>query len=245
MKRIITGLLLLLCCAALAGCGKNDITLTKEENDLIAEYIAGILMKYSYENEWKYQKLNSSNSATTSDKSGQTPTKSPSQPQAVAESTQNTKASTPVKGDITENKDLLTSLPEALGLSGVTLTYKDYITGNSYPVDDYILSVPAQSGCKVVAVELKLTNTGNSAVVLNSSTGSVSIKLMAGDKNVNSYASMLKNDLTTLKNVSLSAGESKDVVVLFQVKESDANSIAGSVMSATSSGASLGSITLN
>ena len=56
---------------------------------------------------------------------------------------------------------------------------------------------------------------------------------------------MLKNNITTLKNVSLAAGESKEVVVLFQVKESDANSLAGLVMSATSSGTSLGSLTIN
>lgn len=62
---------------------------------------------------------------------------------------------------------------------------------------------------------------------------------------VSNYASMLKNDITTLKNVSLAAGESKEVVVLFQVKESDANSLAGLVMSATSSGTSLGSLTIN
>ncbi|MFR2511270.1 MAG: hypothetical protein ACLS9K_03480 [Lachnospira eligens] len=49
---------------------------------------------------------------------------------------------------------------------------------------------------------------------------------------------MLQNDITTLKNVSLAAGERKEVVVLFQVK-SDANSLAGLVMSATSSGTSL------
>ena len=55
----------------------------------------------------------------------------------------------------------------------------------------------------------------------------------------------LKNDITALKNVSLAAGASKDVVVLFQVKESDASSVAGSSMTATSSGTSLGSLTIN
>ena len=55
----------------------------------------------------------------------------------------------------------------------------------------------------------------------------------------------MKNDITALKNVSLAAGASKDVVVLFQVKESDASSVAGSSMTATSSGTSLGSLTIN
>ena len=59
MKKVITGLLVLLCISALTGCGKDDVTLTNEDNDLVAEYIAGTLLKYSYDNEWKYQKLNS------------------------------------------------------------------------------------------------------------------------------------------------------------------------------------------
>ena len=51
MKKVITGLLVLLCISALTGCGKDDVTLTNEDNDLVAEYIAGTLLKYSYDNE--------------------------------------------------------------------------------------------------------------------------------------------------------------------------------------------------
>ena len=65
MKKIFTVACVLLCCISLAGCGKNDISLTTEQNDLVAEYIAGTLLKYSYENEWKYQKLNSAGNTYT------------------------------------------------------------------------------------------------------------------------------------------------------------------------------------
>ena len=65
MKKIFTVAGVLLCCISLAGCGKNDISLTTEQNDLVAEYIAGTLLKYSYENEWKYQKLNSAGNTYT------------------------------------------------------------------------------------------------------------------------------------------------------------------------------------
>ena len=71
MKKVITGLLVLLCISALTGCGKDDVTSTNEDNDLVAEYIAGTLLKYSYENEWKYQKLNSAqNGGGTTSSSG-------------------------------------------------------------------------------------------------------------------------------------------------------------------------------
>ena len=219
MKKVITGLLVLLCISALTGCGKDDVTLTNEDNDLVAEYIAGTLLKYSYENEWKYQKLNSAqNGGGTTSSSG---IQKPSQTQSATTGHNNTIQTTKASGNSANaSADLLTGLPTALGFNGVTLTYKDYTVGNQYPAENYVVSVPSQTGCKVVAVEMTLTNTSN-------------------------YASMLKNDITTLKNVSLAAGESKEVVVLFQVKESDANSLAGLVMSATSSGTSLGSLTIN
>lgn len=251
MKKVITGLLVLLCMAALTGCGKNDISLTNEENDLVAEYIAGTLLKYSYDNEWKYQKLNTAQKTGVTTTAGtnsstRTPTQSQAgnsqKPTASSSSAASTTASASGKAGTTST-DLMGSLPSALGLSGVTVKYKDYVTGSSYPSDAYV-SVPAQSGCEVVAVELTLTNTSGQAVTLNSS-GNVTFKLEVGGTVVSNYASILKNDITTLKNVSLAAGASKDVVVLFQVKESDASLVAGSSMTATSSGTSLGSLTIN
>lgn len=252
MKKFLTGLLVLLCMAALTGCGKNDISLTNEENDLVAEYIAGTLLKYSYDNEWKYQKLNTAQKTGVTTTAGtNSSTQTPSQSQAgnsqkptASSSSAASTATVSASGTAgTTSTDLIGSLPSALGLSGVTVKYKDYVTGSSYPSDAYI-SVPAQQGYKVVAVELTLTNTSGQAVTLNSS-GNVTFKLEVGGTGVVNYASMLKNDITALKNVSLAAGASKDVVVLFQVKESDASSVAGSSMTATSSGTSLGSLTIN
>lgn len=252
MKKFLTGLLVLLCMAALTGCGKNDISLTNEENDLVAEYIAGTLLKYSYDNEWKYQKLNTAQKTGVTTTAGtNSSTQTPSQSQAgnsqkptASSSSAASTATVSASGTVgTTSTDLIGSLPSALGLSGVTVKYKDYVTGSSYPSDAYI-SVPAQQGYKVVAVELTLTNTSGQAVTLNSS-GNVTFKLEVGGTGVVNYASMLKNDITALKNVSLAAGASKDVVILFQVKESDANSVAGSSMTATSSGTSLGSLTIN
>lgn len=252
MKKVITGLLVLLCISALTGCGKDDVTLTNEDNDLVAEYIAGTLLKYSYDNEWKYQKLNSAQKTGVTTTAGtNSSTQTPSQSQAgnsqkptASSSSAASTATVSASGTAgTTSTDLIGSLPSALGLSGVTVKYKDYVTGSSYPSDAYI-SVPAQSGCEVVAVELTLTNTSGQAVTLNSS-GNVTFKLEVGGTGVSNYASILKNDITALKNVSLAAGASKDVVVLFQVKESDANSVAGASMSATSYGTSLGSLTIN
>ena len=57
MKRLALAALCMVGVFALSGCGDN-VTLTEEQNDMIAEYVAGSLLKHSYDNEWKYTKLN-------------------------------------------------------------------------------------------------------------------------------------------------------------------------------------------
>ena len=97
MKKVITGLLVLLCISALTGCGKDDVTLTNEDNDLVAEYIAGTLLKYSYDNEWKYQKLNSAqNGGGTISSSG---IQKPSQTQSAITGHNNTIQTTKASGN--------------------------------------------------------------------------------------------------------------------------------------------------
>ena len=56
MKRLAALGLVFVLMFSFTGC-KGDIELNKEDNDHVAEYIAGVLLKYSYENEWEYQKL--------------------------------------------------------------------------------------------------------------------------------------------------------------------------------------------
>ena len=58
-------------------------------------------------------------------------------------------------------------LSEALGLSGVTVSYKDVSIGDRYPTDAYAVCVPADSGCKVVAVEFTIKNNGASPITAN------------------------------------------------------------------------------
>ena len=44
------------CMLTVTGCGSN-VTLNTEQNDMVSEYIAGVLLKHSYENQWEYEKL--------------------------------------------------------------------------------------------------------------------------------------------------------------------------------------------
>lgn len=255
MKRISVIAIVCLMCFALVGCGKNDITLTKEQNDLIAEYIAGTLLKYSYDNEWKMQKLNSALNTYTPSKpqNEQKETSSATKPStgvttgATTGSTIGTTTGTTTSAGNTqtgEKTDPLEALPQLLGMTNVDISYKSYTVADSYPEGSYILSVPANQGCKIVAVEFTLKNNSAQDAVITTKGNSVSMKLSVSGNGEAAYSSMLKNDLLNLNNFKINAGSSEDVFVLFMIDEADAASVAGSVLSVSSSGASVGTMTV-
>ena len=101
MKKILAICLGAAIAITATGCG-DKVTLTEEQNDLIAEYVAGVMLKHSYDNEWNYQKLDIAkntynskgsinNSAATNNTVGSTQASTVlSQPAAQSQTTQQT-----------------------------------------------------------------------------------------------------------------------------------------------------------
>lgn len=240
MKRLAALGLVFVLMFSFTGC-KGDIELNKEDNDHVAEYIAGVLLKYSYENEWEYQKLK--NSALTNYQnsvSGKTQTSSGN---TKANSGSKNTAST--SGSISQSGlGVMEQFASALGLDNAQITYKTYQAGDRYPTDEYSISVPAKSGCKVVALEFEIKNNGSSQITANTSSKGVSIKLTVGDKTVAESATLLKNDILQLKNVSINAGSSYTAAAIFQVPESNISAISGATAVISVNGASIGTINI-
>ena len=89
--------------------------------------------------------------------------------------------------------------------------------GERYPTEAYAVCVPADSGCKVVAVEFAIKNTGSAAVTATTKSSSVTMKLNIGGGTYNQYKSMLKDDICGLDGVSIKPGDSYTAVAIFQV----------------------------
>lgn len=218
MKKLALAALCMVSVFALSGCGDN-VTLTEEQNDMIAEYVAGSLLKHSYDNEWKYTKLNSSSSGrTSSTNSTVSGTTASTKAVTVTATTAASGAGASSVGEATT----ASSLSEALGLSGVEVKYKDISIGDRYPTEAYAVCVPADSGCKVVAVEFTLKNTGTAAVTATTKSSSVTMKLNMGSGTYNQYKSMLKDDICGLDGVSIKPGESYTAAAIFQVPKDSA-----------------------
>lgn len=223
MKKIAIAVLSAVCVFALAGCA-DDVTMDNEQNDIVAEYIAGTLLRHSYANEWKYSKLSnptfnkSGQSTTTTGKNNTTGTTAANKQTTTAVGQTGTTSTT----GTTQAGIKAASITEALGLSGVTVSYKKVSVGNRYPTDAYAVCVPADSGCKVVAVEFTIKNTGSAVYNATTKSANVTMKLSAGSGTYTQYKSMLKNDICNLDKVTINAGEEYTAAAVFQVSTTDA-----------------------
>ncbi len=223
MKKIAIAVLSAVCVFALAGCA-DDVTMDNEQNDIVAEYIAGTLLRHSYANEWKYSKLSnptfnkSGQSTTTTGKNNTTGTTAANKQTTTAVGQTGTTSAT----GTTQAGIKAASITEALGLSGVTVSYKKVSVGNRYPTDAYAVCVPADSGCKVVAVEFTIKNTGSAVYNATTKSANVTMKLSAGSGTYTQYKSMLKNDICNLDKVTINAGEEYTAAAVFQVSTTDA-----------------------
>ena len=219
VKKSIAVLLVGLLLTSLAGCG-DDITLDKRENDLVAEYIAGVMLKYSYDNEWKYTKV--SNALNKYQSNGTIP---PSAVTGTGSRQENsTAASSKPSGNQSASVNVYAAMSDALGLTGADISFKSYTVGTRYPMDEYAVCFSAKDGYKIVTLEFNIKNNSGSDMVMNTASKQVTMKLDIGGKSVVQSASMLYNDIISLNKVKLAAGDSYTAVACFQVPEANASS---------------------
>lgn len=260
MKKLAVVLLVCVMAFSFTGCGKNDITLSNEQSDLIAEYIAGTLLKYSYDNEWDYQKLNNSlntykGGTLSADTSGTKEQVKQNQNTNNANSASNSgnagnsgnsgNTGSLGTGNTKTSTDVLTALADAYGLNGATIKYKQSVVGERYPMGEYVICVPANQGCNVAAVEFTIKNNNTSAITVNTPDSDVSMKLTVNGTSVVSYETMLKNDLNRLNSVTIQPDEEYTAVVVFQLKKDLGDSISGGTLTINKGSLSIGTLTVN
>lgn len=98
--------------------------------------------------------------------------------------------------------------------SQVTKTYKE---GSAYLVD-------AESGKTFYVMKFRLTNTTDKDVVVDNAQKSPIVKLISDAVKVKSEVTFLSTDFSTYQG-TISAGESVETILLFEVSESVANQI--------------------
>ncbi|MDO5574238.1 MAG: hypothetical protein Q4G60_09725 [bacterium] len=215
MKKVHAVLSLILCVTLLGGCGLiPEVQLSEEESVLVAEYAAGLLLKYD-------QQHNNGLMEITSDPIVvETPA-----PEADAAVTDTTGSDTG-----TDNSDLVAGMtaeaPElaaALGIPDFLVTYTGYETCDIYPEqeeDELAFSIQARQGYDLLILHFDLTNPGTEAAECDVVTNAPLFRaLINQDLRINSQTTILLNDLSVYSG-TLEGEETQDTVVVFEIEES-------------------------
>jgi len=206
MKRRLCAVL----CAAtvlLTGCG--GIELTETENDVIAEYAATLLLKYSNSYQSKLQEEVFETEPETTVFIPPLPTDSSS-----VQNEQNNSASAETT-TVSEK-----SLSEALGIAveGFQAEYTGYEIVDSYPnTSDAYFVMTATKNNSLLILKFNLTNTSTEEKECDILSKQLNYRCQInGDERFGSQLTMLLDDLSSYKEV-LMPEETKQAVLIFQI----------------------------
>lgn len=226
VKRSIT--MLLLVCSfvfVLTGCANQIPEMTEEENALITEYAAGLLLKYH------------------ADYSGKLVDTSvpPEQeliiPEPVIEEvTVSDNSADNEKSEIVSSNTIEAAKPalgisQVLGTDGFEVVYHSYEVCDQYPggessPEELFFSMRAGQGNKLLVLKIRITNTmAQEAMFDTLSLTDLDCKIiMNGGKTQRAYVSMLENDFLAISR-NFATGESYEGVIITEMPEAEVQTI--------------------
>ena len=220
MKRAIRmGAVLAAAAVLLTGCGEKMTELTESEEDVVVNYSAGTLAKHnSFQQEGVtavYPEEEEPQQEETEEQ------KEPKQPEEQSKESENEK-----KEDTSEQPETTgqLTLTEALQVSGIEFSYKDYSITGSYKQGDYF-SLDASAGKTFLILNMNITNTGSEKTECDLLTKQPIFTLkLNGETGIKNEVTILANDLSTYVG-SLEPGETQAAILLFEVPEKTAENI--------------------
>ncbi len=227
MKNSIKILIIMIgMCISVCGCTKVR-ELKTEQNDIIAEYAAGVLVKYSYAYKGKYTDLSGDFKSEIilpeTEPSDEETTPEETTPDITDETTPSESA-----GEQETEKGKW-DVSEAMGLNGLELEYRSYIITKEYPDDENaVFTFTAQEGYTFAVMKFLLVNKTGSDITVDNSELKPAVKAYFNDKApVYNYANLMKDDITNLKNVTVTAGSSREAILVYMIEDELAEHITG------------------
>ena len=216
----------------LAGCGLIQPTgLNDDDEELVAEYAAGVIMRYSADKK----------GGLGNPKPTPIPTEIPEEPPEepavnevpVKEDTgdipegdgeeenpaEEAKNKGNVSADAIPDKADGTAICEAIGIKGFDLKYKGFETADIYPEsngNDLTFSMQAAPGKKLIVLHFDAINKGSADAECNVLDCNVKFRILVNENDrINEQMTILLNDLKSYKE-TIRAGQSEDTVLVFE-----------------------------
>ncbi|MGN0306584.1 MAG: hypothetical protein ACI4DN_00055 [Lachnospiraceae bacterium] len=237
---------------ALTGCGDlnvgQELTMTEEEQKLVTEYAANILMKY---NAGSNMRVLSGRELLLAEAQEEAQKEQEEKRQQLAEEYQNsqgTKNVTTVSGNssLGSSEAEMTAI-EDLGsffaFDSLSIVYQDYEITDSYGQGDeeIMMAMDATAGKKLLVAHFAVTNNSSETVQLDVLSREGKFRLKADGTTLQSQYTLLLNDLSMYKG-DIEAGAVVDTVLIFELSQEQAEAESLSLL--ITLGDQRGSITL-
>ena len=195
------------------GCGVVD--LSDENKNIIAEYMAGELLKYNKDYSGTIEYDRSVLEPTPE------PTVAPNKPAATPKTLDQGDSQDPAVGesdDGTGETNTEVSLSELYGTTGIKVKHTTYTSGKSYGSD--YSTIAANPGKKLIVVYFNIKNTSSKTTRLNLSDKSVTYELYKNDKSYGEpLLTIAKGDMQYF-NEKLKSGQNRQGVLIFETDSS-------------------------
>ena len=236
VKKILAyGLTAVMTASMLTGCGLIETTgLNEEEEELVAEYAAGVLMRYSADKKGGLGDLRPTPTPIPwVDPADVVPTEAPEEP----EEEENEPEEVPMEEVAGREDDSAggagaafdgRNLASAIGIDGFDITYEGYETADVYPEsagDDLSFSMQSSPGHKLLVVHLNVHNADGQDKLCDVLACNVKFRALINETDrVNEQMTILLNDLKSY-NEEIPAGGSADTVLVFEIDDQTAENI--------------------
>lgn len=237
--------IMFLCLTLLCGCSMG-VELDAQQNNLVAEYVAGVLINHSYNHSNRYEfseSENESEEATTDEPEKPTVESETTEPEQPTGEDESKPGETTPSEDETTGKEETTTAPkefefeEILGLENISVKCDGYEITESMDADpEGFFVLDAETGYEFVIVNFILTNTSEQVATINTADKNIVLKARFNKEyKYNNYdASILKNDLTGLKDVEIESGAEYKAVTVFMIPTDVADSIDNFILTVAS-----------
>ncbi len=234
-KNIVLSVCTIIAMAMLAGCGPIPELpeMTEQQEKLVAEYAAGLLLKY--DNSYDNALLSEEALAAAEQKEEQERARLEKQKQLADEyvaKSANAKKEEKKESDnkTSDSEETVMTGPTIVAngdiaafvsLDGIAMNYQGYKITKSYPEDgNNAFSIDAGNGMQLVIASFDMTNISSEDIAVDMFHNSTRYSLELADGSVaNNCQTLLLDDFSVYKD-TVTAGKSEKVVLLFELNES-------------------------
>lgn len=206
----------------------TEIPVNDKDTDVVAEYMAELLLRYGYDEPGKlvYEEPTMEPVMTNEPNVTQSPAMNPLETTSAKPVATVTPTSTPKTSDSANSSEsskltantTAVSLSDIYGFKNVALSLKESKEYTSYPKDSSAFNMTAKDGSKFLIVTFTAENKGDQTVKLDFVKKKVTYHLNVNGKWYSSLITFLDND-AHFYNTSLASGKKTTFIVSFELED--------------------------